>query len=140
MPAMKSAVEMNTAKDVASHILAFFADLGKGQPIDMAKLQRLFAKNFEFFSNTHHIAHNLQGYQERLKNIQSRFPKITYSKLLEEPIIAGNKVVIQYNATLQSPSGSKHEATVMAILTIEEDKVTKWQEVIHEKGSGRALD
>lgn len=137
MPSTKTALEPRLAKDLSNNVLKLFEELGKGQNPEISKLQRFFSPNLELISNTHRVAQNLQQFQERIRNIQKRFPEIHYSRLLEEPIISGNKAIIQYTAELHSPNGLKHQSTIFAILTIEDDKIAKWQEVIHIKGSGQ---
>lgn len=134
MVGVKSMLDSRMAKDIANGVLGIYSEFGKpNAKVDQTKLSKFFSPNFEYKSNEHVIGKSLQQFMDRIKDVQKRFPKITYSRLLEEPIISGNKMIIRYNADLTSASGQKQESKIFAILTIEDDKITHWNEVIHEK-------
>lgn len=130
-------VGVKLAKTLAKGIMDFFIECGKpGNKADFSKLSQFFSPTVLVVSNENQVSKNLQEFQNRIKNIQTRFPTITYTKFLEKPIIARNKVVIRYNLETMDTQGKKREVVVIAILTVENDKVVQWTEVLHEKGLG----
>lgn len=136
MSATKTILDSKQAKTVVSGILESFASLGRPNGNDFSKLNQFFSQHVEMISNDHHITNTLEQFQQRIRSFQQRFPHITYSKLLEEPLISGNKIVLRYNADATDKTGKKAQFIIIAIVTIEDEKVVRWVEVIHEKGTG----
>jgi hypothetical protein len=101
------------------------------------ELERFFTSNLEIFSNDHTAVRNVNEFVERIQQIQQHFSSLKYSKLLESPIIAGNKAIIRYNVDLTTTNSKKTQFQIIAILTFDGEKVSQWTEVIHEKGTSR---
>jgi hypothetical protein len=133
----KAPVDPKQARTLVEGILELFAEFGKtNAQADAAKLGRFFSPNLQVVSNENNVVSNLNQFQERIRTWKSNYPTITYSKLLVEPVVSANRVAIRYNAEPTDKSGKKHRLQILAILTLENDKVTSWHEVIHEKGTG----
>jgi hypothetical protein len=134
MVATKTLYDTKAARELVHGILDLYGYLGKpNHQVDLHKLEKFFSPNIEIISNDKKVVRNISQFQERIRNIQKRFPIIAYTKPLEDPIIADNRVIIRYNAELSEEKGQKRLVTIIAILTVESDKVTQWTEVIHQK-------
>ena len=134
---MKAPVDPKQARTLVEGILELFTELGKtNAKADAGKLGRYFSPSLQLVSNENNVVSNLNQFQERIATWKSNFPTTTYSKLLVEPVVSANRVAIRFNAEPTDKSGKKHRLQIIAILTLENDKVTSWHEVIHEKGTG----
>lgn len=134
---VKTPVDPKQARTLIEGILELFTELGKtnAKP-DAGKLGRFFSSNLQVVTNENNVVSNLNQFQERLSTLKASYPTITYSKLLVEPVVSANRIAIRFNAEPTDKSGKKHRLQVIAILTLENDKVSSWHEVIHEKGTG----
>lgn len=137
MPATKTALDAKHAQEIIRDVFALLRSYGNLNSTPNAnELQRIFSPQFKLIHNDRQVANNLNEYSKRLENLQKLSSLTTYSNLLEEPIIAGNKIVIRYGAELNKKSGQKAQYQIIAILAVADDKIVQCTEVIHEKGSG----
>lgn len=100
-----------------------------------ADLDKLLATSFQLAINEKTDAKNLNDYLSRIMAYQKKFSHVSLSDLLEEPLIMDNKAVVQFEVNLTPRSGKKTIIAVMAIVTIEGNKIIKWTQVSHDKGS-----
>ncbi len=136
MPSTKTVLDARHAQDLLREVFTLLRTYGNGSSSPNAgELQRFFSTQFQLINNDRKVCSNLNDYVKRLQDIQKENSQATYSNLLEEPIVAGNKVVIRYGAELANKSGKRSKYQIIAILTFQDDKITQCTEVIHEVGS-----
>ncbi|MDP1834567.1 MAG: hypothetical protein Q8K75_01440 [Chlamydiales bacterium] len=108
---------------------------------DQAKLSKYFAPDFQLTANENKsAAQNLNQLQERMQKIKAEYPTIEFSKFEEPPLVDQNRIAIHYTMNVTDKNNKKQALLVAAFLTIEEDKVSKWHEIVHEKDAGICLN
>lgn len=106
----------------------------------VADLEQFLAHNFQISCNDRVIAKNTTEYLKRVKNMREKFSNFELIGPLEEPLVHDNKLVCQYDLNVHANDGIKVEVCFMAIATIEGNKIVRWQEVSHEKHTGKYWD
>lgn len=125
----------------ASTLLHHFLDQFKAccnhpEPIRAADLEKFLAHNVQMSSNGQLVCHSTKEYFARLEKYKERYSHMEVKHLMDEPLIAENKAIINYSVKLTGRDKQDSvELNVMAIATIENDKIAKWNQVVHEKGS-----
>lgn len=100
------------------------------------ELEKYLSKNLQMFNNGQLVARSSANYLDRLQKFQKKYPKFQISKPIEEPLICDNQGVIYYQIDLTAQNGQHKQVYVMGLFTIEDDKISRWVEVTHEKGAG----
>lgn len=100
----------------------------------LADFESFLSPNFKLFINGKLDTKNIVNYLEQIVLYQKGFSSIDLSDLLEDPIMEGNKVVIQYDANLVGRNGQQSLVNILAIVTFEDNKIVQWMQVAHEKG------
>ena len=137
MPATKTALDVRHAQEIVKNVFTLLRSYGTlSATPNASELQKLFAQDFQLIHNDRKVCNNLNEYAKRLQDLQKLNSQTTYSNLMEEAIVAGNKIVIRYGAEVNRKSGQKAQFQIIGILTIADDKIIQATEVIHEKGSG----
>lgn len=109
----------------------------KSNPIQISEVEKHLSSHFQIISNGKPIGKNSADYLKRLQQFQKQYNHFDISKPVEEPIICGNQIAVHYKVNLQSRSGQAKEVQIMAIATIEENRVAKWSQVACEQGTGK---
>lgn len=104
-------------------------------PPKSSDFERYLSRNFQISSNNHIVGKNLAEYLNRVAKFQKKYSHIELTDFNLEPLISGNKLIIQYDANLTSRNGQKIQMNFMVIITIEDNLITHWDQVAHEKGS-----
>jgi hypothetical protein len=113
----------------------YYGNSANNPPSEEA-FSEFFNPSVKFVSNGQTVANGLEELTERTANQQQEYKKITFSKFSEEPIISGNKVILRFEADATPYNGPGLHAYVIAIFTLDGDKITQWTQVLHEKGTG----
>lgn len=92
--------------------------------------------DFQLISNERTEVKNLQDYYKRIELFRNRYEHFDIIGPLEEPLIGDNKVVLQYEISLEGRDGEAQIVCIMAIATFKDNKISRWQQVTHEKGRG----
>ena len=100
------------------------------------EIEHYLAKNLQMFNNGQLVARSATNYLDRLQRFQKKYSGFKISQPLEEPLIYGNQVAIYYTIDLTARDGEHAQVYVMALLTFEDDKISRWVEVTHEKNTG----
>lgn len=108
----------------------------KNTPPKSADFEKYLSKNFHFTSNGQIAGDSIHDYLKRIERLQQKYSSIELSEPHQELIVAGNQVVINYDAFLKSKAGKEVQLNIMAIATIEGNKIVDWIQVANEKGSG----
>lgn len=137
MPSTKAVLDSRHAQEILNDVFKLYRSYGNPSTTPTtAELQKVFSPHLKIISNDRNVCNNLNDFVKRLQEIQKQSTLATYSNLLETPIVAGNKIVIRYGAELTRKTGKKSQFQVIAILTLQDDKIVEWTEVLHERGSG----
>lgn len=100
------------------------------------ELEKYFSKNLQMFNNGQLVVKGAANYLDRLKKFQKKYSKFQISEPLEEPLITDNHGTIYYKLDLTTQSGEHKQVYIMGLFTIEDNKISRWVEVTHEKGAG----
>lgn len=100
------------------------------------ELEKYISKNLQMFNNGQIAARNSASYLERIKNFQKKYSNFQVSKPLEVPLIQENRVAIYYKLDLTTHTGQHKEVFVSGLITIENDKISRWVEVTNEHEAG----
>ncbi len=101
---------------------------------DASELEKYFSKNLQMINNGQLVVKGGANYMARLHKFQQLYSNFKVSAPLEKPLISGNHVSIYYQIDLTTHSNQQKQIFVMGLFTIEEDKISRWVEVTHEKG------
>lgn len=100
-----------------------------------ADVEKFFSKNLQMFHNGELVVKGGANYFERVQMFKKMYSNFKISAPLEKPLINGNQACIYYQFDLTTPSNQHKQIYVMGLFTIEEDKISRWVQVTHEKGS-----
>jgi hypothetical protein len=106
----------------------------KGTPVDLEELERYLTKDFQFISNGKQLAASAANYAERMETFRKKYTKFEISQPLEEPFISENQIVLNYQIDVTSHDNEHGKITIMAMGTIENNKIQKWAQVANAKG------
>ena len=102
------------------------------QPPNVANFEHILSHDFQNSSNGKLIGKNIQDFLKRIQEVQKKYSHIELSHL-QDCLISGNKAIIQYDMTLNLQNGEKRLLNIMAIATIDDDLITHWSQVSHDK-------
>jgi hypothetical protein len=94
------------------------------------------SKNFQLTSSDHHIARNFNDYLKHCAQYREKFSHIEIAGPTSEPVINSNRFAFQYTVDYTLHNGQKNEVFIQAIATVEDNKISAWSQVAHEKGTG----
>lgn len=100
------------------------------------ELDKVLTSDFQLISNERVVVKNLQDYLKRIKMFRDKYEHFDIIGPLEEPIIADNKIALQYEIKLTDRDGREQIVCIIAFATIQDQKISRWQQVTHEKGIG----
>jgi hypothetical protein len=98
-------------------------------------LEKFFTQNLVVINNEKTAAHNLNDLLTQIHELHNEFSSANYVKQQDSIILDGNKLSVRYNIDLTSKAGKKTQFQVSADLTIEDGKIAKIEQVLHEKGT-----
>jgi hypothetical protein len=125
------------ANTLIHHFLDQFKECcNNSAPLNAADLDKYLAHNIQMSSNGQLVCHTTEEYHGRLEKYKEKYSHIEFKYLMDEPLIADNNAIINYSVKLTGkPKQAPIELNIMAIATIEDGKISKWSQVVHEKGS-----
>lgn len=100
-----------------------------------AEFEKYLARTFQIASNGKEIAHNLSEYTSRIENFQKRYSHCEIHLIRDDTLCADHHFACHYRVDLTPRSGHKIQLHMMAIATVENDRITQWKQVAHEKGT-----
>lgn len=101
-----------------------------------SELEKYLSPRIRLTSNERTVCRNIGDFLLRIREVQKHFEEVKFSDFLEDPIIAENKIVLHFKIDAMRPTGQKTQYQIAAILNVEDGKIDKWTEIMHEKGSG----
>lgn len=99
-------------------------------------VENIVSQDFQNSSNGKLIGRNLQDFLKRIQETQKKYSNVEFSRL-QDCLICGNKAVVQYDMSRTSQNGEKSQLNIMAIATINDDLITHWSQVSHNKDKDR---
>lgn len=100
-----------------------------------ADLAKFLAANFKLFSNGEVLCKDLESYLERITTLRSKYAHFDIVGPLQEPLFCeDNKILVQYELDLRTRDAKQERVYIMAVATLEDGKVTQWEQTTHEKG------
>lgn len=100
------------------------------------ELEKIFSKNLQMFNNGQLIVKSAVNYLDRVQKFQKKYSAFKISEPLEEPLISDNQATIYYRLDLTTHNGQHKQIYIMGLFTVEDNKISRWVEVTHEKGAG----
>lgn len=98
------------------------------------ELEKFFSKNLQMFNNGQVVVKSAANYLDRLQAFKKKYSNFKISEPLEEPLISGDRVSVYYRLDLTTQEGQHKQVYIMGLFTIEDNKISRWVEVTHEKG------
>lgn len=134
----KASIDKKQAETLLDGLFTQFqTNINRGTAPTPAEFEKFLSRNFHFTTNGREEGKSLMDYVSRISFLQKKYSNATISSFIAEPLIVGNKAVVQYDIKLTPRTGPKTEVSVIAIATIDENHITNWTQVAHEKGTGR---
>lgn len=103
----------------------------------MSDLESALTRNFQISSNGNVVGRSVSDYMNRITRFRQKYSHFDIIGPLEEPLVADNKVALQYEVELTARDGKKSRVNIMALATLEGNKMAQWTQVAHEQDSSR---
>lgn len=103
----------------------------KAQPNPSA-FKNILAPQVHNVTSGKEIGKNVDDILNRIKHCQKEYTRIEFDHI-DDCLIADDKAIIQYNMKRTAQDGKKDTINVMAVVTIEDNLITQWSMVSHEK-------
>lgn len=103
---------------------------------DINEVDKFLTKSFCLFSNGKQECKNLDDYKKRMQFFKERYCEFKISEPLEEPIVTGNQAIVHYCINLKTHDGEKRSVQIMAMGTLENEKISRWIQVVGETHKG----
>lgn len=103
----------------------------------VAELEKIMAHNVHVTSNGREIARNAAEYLNRIMKMRKKYSSFDINNPSAEPLMADNHMVVQYELNWRTQDGQKVNVVIMAMATVEDNRLVKWVQVAHEKNTGR---
>lgn len=111
--------------------------LSEGKDPSKSDVEKYLSPHFKITSNGILIAQSSTEYLARLKIFHEKYSKMEISKPLQEPLHHGNEIAIYYRANLTPrKGGAAKQVYILAIGSIEDNRIARWTQVSHEEGTG----
>lgn len=118
---------------VLNNFLNQFKNCSKQKQAPTAEnFETILSHDFQNSTNGKLIGKNIQDFLKRIQEVQKKYSYVEFSNL-HDCLISGNKATIHYDMTLTSQNGEKRLLNIMAIATIDDDLITHWSQVSHDK-------
>ena len=114
----------------------FQAVCNQPSPAKASDLDKWLSQNLQVTSNGNVVDRSLQDYINRIGKMKSKYSRIEIQDRLEEPIVSDNKVVVNYDAVLTGKNNQAVTVNIMAIATVDNNKISRWTQVANQKGTG----
>lgn len=132
--AKEKALDKKQTMSLLDNFLQKFQNLCNQQnPPQISDLEKMVAPNFQNMSNGREIGKSRADLLKRIEKLRGKYSNIKI-KQHGEVLISDNKAIIQYDLDVNNRNGQKSQLTLMAIATIEDNLITQWNQVSHEKG------
>lgn len=135
MPLTKTKLDKNQAVSIVSEYLEKLESLIENQqPIKASDITEFVSNNYTFTTNGQQVCRSANEYANRLNKLQKKYARMQMSSFIEDPIFENNKLAVYYTADLIPHSGQKKQVFLQGVATLEDNKISSWQQVVCEKG------
>lgn len=97
------------------------------------ELEKYLSKHLQMFNNGQLVVRGAANYLDRLQKFQKIYSNFKVSGPLEKPVITGNQAAIYYQLDLTTHTNQHKQICIIGLFTIEDDKISRWVEVTHDK-------
>lgn len=134
MVATKSGIDKKHALALVNSFMHEFQNCFNRPAVPSAvEFEKFLSRNFQITTNGHTRAKSLAEYLARIQKLQQKYAHVELSSPIHDPVIADNKVVIEFKGEFTPRAGKKTYLYFMAIGTVEDNKWVQWEEVTHSK-------
>jgi hypothetical protein len=134
MTKAQPAMDKAQAKTWAKNFLQNFQNIYNQPNMTEADLEKIFTTNFQFTSNNQLLTKSTAEHMNRATKLRKKYAHFEL-KGLEEPVINENRIAVNYELNLRAHNGQKSQVLIMAIATLEGNKISQWSQVTHDKHS-----
>jgi hypothetical protein len=92
------------------------------------EFKNILSENFLNSSNGKQIGKNAQDFLNRIQEEKKKYTHVEFCNL-QDCLIADNKAIFHYDMNLTLLSGKKVLLNIMAIATIDNNRITQWSQV-----------
>lgn len=126
--------ESRSSKEFIENFFSYLSYLGNYSvnELDFSSLNHFVTPDITIQSNNEKLTNSMQEFVDYIYRMQKKYEQVQYSNFLEDPIIAGNKIVIHFHVYCTPKLGQKRLLDVIAIVTIQDGKIRDWTEVFQE--------
>lgn len=137
MPTLKTApVDRKAAEHLLNELFKHFnAFWNPAHTPSHNELEKYFTPHFSVINNDKPVIHNFNDLLTKIREFQNEYSHTHFEKQQDSIILDGNKLAVRYNIDLTSKSGKKIQYQASANLTMENGKIAKIEQVLHEKGN-----
>lgn len=134
MVATKAPIQQAKAKSLIHDFFKEFQHCCNNENVKISTvLEKLLDPSFELFLNGRQVCKNLTNYIHFIEKIKNQFTNLEIQPGNNAPLIADNQLIVQYDVNLIPEQGTKRNLRMMAIATLDGNKITKWEQLSHEK-------
>lgn len=114
--------------DAFTYLNKFWADKGKSLSRDLT--EKYFTPDTTLIINGKSVYKGYDQFESHFKEVGKKIiGKINFPLL--EAIGADNKLIVHFNEDIRDNAGNFYPTNVMAIFTLENNKIKKWEEVVN---------
>ena len=137
MVAVKTSLDKAEAQTLIYEFFKKFQNwLAQSKIPSVADLEQYLSKNFQISSNGQLVSKSPADYISRFQKFQKKYARYEISRPLEEILVSGNKCTLFYKVDLITHQGQRKTVFIMALINIEDHKITNWTQVANEIGTG----
>lgn len=122
---------LNTIHELFKHFTHW---ISQSKDPTLNEIGKIFTSDFQLFSNGLLVTKNLSDHLQRLLKLRKNYSSIEIEGPFEELMSDDGQLVIYYALNLTSHVGEKRQLDIMAIATLEDNKLKQWKQVTHERG------
>lgn len=100
------------------------------------ELEKILSHNFQFSSNGHMLGRTAADYLNRMLKLRKKYSHFEIKGPSEEPLMHDNHMAVHYDLLCRAQNGQTAQINIMALATMEDNKMASWVQVAHEKGAG----
>lgn len=119
---------------VGSLFKNFQAWITQPQDPTISEIEKIFSRDFQLTSNGLLASKDLADHVKRLAKLRKKYSRIEVKESSEEPLVSDHKFAVYYTLHLTSHTRQESLIDIMAIATVEDNKIKRWIQVAHEKG------
>lgn len=105
------------------------------RPPSMPEMEQFLSRQCVNICNGKQIGKGFQDFAARVTELQHKHSHTQINPCRDCLIAGNNKAVVQFEVNLTERTGEKKSMYIMAIATIEDNLISRWEQVAHTKSS-----